>query len=201
MIPKVVFIYSRPYDWNICMARKMPFDLKRHEKEVSSFVKKVEKKWRPIEKKVLKEAAKFAGAGWEVPVVICYVPKYNLYVPFSHPLTIGMIKPIGRKYKVSDYIDTLVHELLHGLLSPRNKRTAEAVGKFMLKYKNERLKTRTHILLHAVHKHLYLKFFGEKRLEKDIKNCQRRPEYGRAWEIVEAEGYKNIIAKFRKYLK
>ena len=57
--------------------------------------------------------------------------------------------------------------------------------------------TKNHIFVHALHKEIYLKLFDEKRLKRDIEKCQKHEDYKRAWEIVEKEGYKNIIKEFR----
>ena len=61
--------------------------------------------------------------------------------------------------------------------------------------------TNSHILLHAVHKEIYLRLFDEKRLKRDIKKCQKYKDYKRSWEIVEKEDYENIINEFRKGIK
>jgi hypothetical protein len=66
------------------------------------------------------------------------------------------------------------------------------------KYKNESFKTRIHIPLHAIHTHIYLKFFGEERLRRDVEAISFLPDYKRSWEIVQKEGYKKIIQEFVK---
>ena len=69
---------------------------------------------------------------------------------------------------------------------------------FFRKYKNETLNTKIHIQVHAIHSHIYLKFFNKKRLERDVKLISHLKDYKRAWEIVQKEGYENIIKEFAK---
>jgi hypothetical protein len=70
------------------------------------------------------------------------------------------------------------------------------------KYKKEIWNTRTHVLLLAMHKHILLKYFGEKTLRKEIERTKhyKTPGYYEAWQIVEKEGYQNIISEFRSLL-
>ena len=70
-----------------------------------------------------------------------------------------------------------------------------------MKYRDESIMTKNHILLHAVHKKLYLKFFNKGRLNNDIKNCQNWEDYKRSWEIVEKTGADNMIRKFKEVVK
>jgi cephalosporin-C deacetylase-like acetyl esterase len=46
-----------------------------------------------------------------------------------------------------------------------------------------------------------LKFFNEKRLKRDIEQISFLPDYKRAWEIVQNDGYKNIIREYTKRIK
>ena len=68
------------------------------------------------------------------------------------------------------------------------------------KYKKEPFITRNHILLHSVHAILLERLFGEKRLKKEIKRPINK-DYKRSWEIVQKEGYQNILNEFKKIIK
>ncbi len=108
--------------------------------------------------------------------------------------------PVYKKY--SDYfIDVLIHELIHNLFIQNFERTKKAWQYFHRKYKKEPETTRIHIPLHAIHSHIYLKFYSEKRLKRDIKLISRLPAYKKSWQIVQKEGYQNIIREFVKRIK
>lgn len=89
-------------------------------------------------------------------------------------------------------IPTITHELIHNLLLGAN---LEYVKK---EYPEEARKVRVHILVHAIHEHIYLKFFEKERLERDKERMASIPEYKRAWDIVEKEGHERIVEKLRE---
>jgi hypothetical protein len=97
------------------------------------------------------------------------------------------------------FIDTLVHELIHRLLTDQDNfgRIKAAYRYIDRKYKGEARETRLHIPIHAIHAHIYMKFFDEARLKAEIEHISFLPDYRRSWEIVQAKGYKNIIRDFR----
>lgn len=201
--PKVIFQYSWIYDQNWQDWIKIyPIWKKKLKKskwpspiQVRTYIKKVEKIWRKHEKKVMTEISKTIGLKWTEDVK-CYVVGHAR--AFSDPFTMSMAKD------PNDFIDTLIHELMHQILAVQKgnrKRTSKAWDYIYKNYQKEFITTKNHIPVHAIHKHIYLKFFGNKRLQKDIKSCQKWPAYKISWEIVEKEGYENIIREFRKRIK
>ena len=174
MIPKVVFTYSWIYDqnWSIWIktykiSDKSPYPSYR---TIQSYIENVEKMWRKHEKKILLELSKVTGLKWKSKYILCYV--VGKCVPFSKPLTM----PIYRK-NPHRFIDILIHELIHQLFTQRgnSEKTKKAWEYFYKKHKKYPRKTKIHIPLHAIHSHIYLKFFGEKRLQEGIKRMQRFP--------------------------
>ena len=97
----------------------------------------------------------------------------------------------------------LVHELIHQLfIQMGNDQKSEKSWKYIYKkYSKESKSTKIHIPIHAIHSHIYLKFFNEKRLKEDIEFMQDHLDYKRSWDIVQKEGYQNIIKEFKKRLK
>jgi hypothetical protein len=163
-------------------------------KKVLNYLKKVEKLWQKEEKKVLQELSKITQLKWENRTIDCFV--VGRCRPFSYPLTM----PFYEKYP--DYfVDVLTHELIHNLFIQNEKRTEKAWRYFGEKYKKESIITKNHIVLHAIHSHIYLKFYNEKRLKRDINLIGFLPDYKKAWQIVQKEGYKDIIKEFVKRLK
>jgi len=101
-----------------------------------------------------------------------------------------------------DFIDTLTHELIHQIHIQNGKKVNELQKNYIpKKYPNESQLTSNHIFVHAIHKKIYLSLFNKTRLNRDIKRCEKSPDYKRAWEIVEKEGYENLINKFRELTK
>lgn len=197
MLPKIKFKYSWVYDemWKEAYGIKAEPEEYPDCKRLERYTGSVEKVWRKIEKNVLREMQRLSGLKWNGGEIICYaVTKVR---PFSVPLTVPVYKD------KTQFIDILVHELIHNLFG-QNKGRLLKDSKFYKKYRKYNLKTRIHILLLAIHKALYLKFFSKKRIKRDIdraeKYSKKYPQYKRAWEIVEKEGYENIIKEFRKRL-
>ena len=52
--------------------------------------------------------------------------------------------------------------------------------------------------LYALHFHIYRKFFDEQRLKRDMRRMKPLKACRRALEIVEKEGYEDILEQFRK---
>ena len=191
--PKIIFKYSWIYDqtWKEGLigkkSKKYPSS-----KRILNYIKKVQKLWRKDEKKVLLELSKISHLDWKSKFIYCYV--VGRCRPFSDPLTM----PVYEKHP--DYfIDILTHELIHNLFIQNFKRMKRSWQYFYRKYKKETERTKHHILLHAIHSHIYLKFYGEKRLKRNVSFPIR--DFKKSWQIVQKEGYKNIIREFIKRIK
>lgn len=207
MIPKVEFVYSFIYDKIIVEQYwKAKFDWKASRQRFSKFVKKLEPKWRKIEKAVLSDLAKSSGLKWSEPKIKCYVTTHHFFAPFSDPLTIGIYNRFTKKVsKPEQFIQSLMHELIHQLfVQQKNKKAFDAAfWKIAGKYPKEIRNTKTHILLQALLRPLIVKYFGNKMLKTEIERSKhfKMGGYYEAWQIVEKEGYQNIISEFRSLLK
>ncbi len=187
--PKIIFKYSRIYDqiWrnvgNSCFDKKIYLK----EEEIQEYLRQVENLWKEKEEEVFKEIFEAVPVNWEEKDIICYVVGKCFPIPaFSDPLTISLYE------NKNDFIDTLVHEIIHHI------NVKIDMGRFKEKYKDEPHKTIIHISVYAIHTHVYLRIFGKERLERNIKRMKKVPGYGRAWEIVEREGYENILNEIRQ---
>ena len=193
MIPKIEFKYSWIYDqkWQNWM-KHGPYP---STKKTLDYIKKVEPLWRKEEKRIFNEMSKVTGLKWAEKSVLCYV--VGRAMPFSDPLTLAAFD--DKKW----FIDTLTHEMIHQLFfQGRNgKRLDKVWDYFMDKYKKEDRVTIIHIPLQAIHSHIYLKLFGKKRMENDIKTMSYYPAYKRSWEIVQKEGYQNIIKELTRRIQ
>ena len=192
--PKINFKYSWIYDqiWRDFVSKKEKKNYPSA-RRILSYIKKIEKLWRKEEKRVLQELAGVAHLNWKEKSINCYV--VGKCKPFSDPLTVHIYD------KLPDYfIDVLIHELIHNLfIQPGNEqKTRKAWQYFHRQYKNLPFNTRIHIPLHAIHSHIYYKFFNEKRLERDIKLISFLLDYKKSWQIVQREDYRKIIDEFAK---
>lgn len=193
MTPKINFKYSWIYDRNMeewsksYRTGKYPLP-----KETLAYIKKVEPLWRKHEVAILKELAKVTSLSWKEKTITAYV--VGSCRPFSDPLTLRLYK------EQNDFIDTLIHECIHQLFIQEGniKKWEKGWGYVARKYKKESRTTRIHIPLHAIHEHIFQKFFDEKRLRREIDSCTKNKDYRQSWVIVQKEGYKMIIQEMKE---
>ena len=201
MIPKIEFRYSSIYDEKYKNNERIIESLKKEnrqfpsEKEISDYIKKIEIIWKKEGSKVLKEISNEYGLKWTENKVICYI--VGIGKPFSDPLTIMMYDDVKR------FIYILSHELIHQITIQNKgnynlKKWSEYIEK---RYSKEKIITLRHILLHAVHYKIYLVLNKKEIFDKNINLDIERLDYKRSWQIVQEEGYKNIIKKFREVTK
>jgi len=193
MIPKIKFKYSWIYDqkWKEWMKFYRP-DFKTYpsEKTIIKYIKDVKKLWKGEEKKVLGELSKITKLKWKSKTITCYV--VGQAMPFSDPLTVPIYD------EKNWFTDVLTHELIHQLFTQEgNQKKAKLSWKYLeKKYKPHSKITINHIPLFAIHSYIYLKFYSKKRLNHNIKIMSYYKGYKEAWEIVQKEGYENIIKEF-----
>ena len=196
MIPKIEFVYSRVYDKRYRENKNIQKILKKREqkypseKKIKNYIKRAEKEWKKQGRKILAEMSKIMSLKWKEEKIKCYIIGSGR--SFSDPLTVKLSK------NLSDFINTLTHEMIHQLQTQNIKRMKKWWNYVYRKYKKEPELTKNHILLHSVHKKLYLKIFNKNRLKRNIKRDDTKPDYEHSWEIVEREGYENIIERFHK---
>ena len=193
MAPKIIFHRSWIYDIMLEPLRdkgfKMPSD-----QVMSSRIRTIEKEWKKYGEKILKEISKVTKLKWHQKTTICYITAG--IVPFSDPLTMNARKDPRRA------IHVLTHEMIHRLLSEseNSQKIQKNWDRLMRRYEKESALTASHIGIHAIHAHVILTLFDRKELKKEKAEDSDNPPYARAWEIVETEGYKNIVTKLTKGL-
>lgn len=195
MIPKIVFKYSYIYDlhwkkWVKIYKNDLDYPSSR---KILNYIKKIEPIWKKEESKVLKELSKIIHLKWKTNRITCYVVGKSL--DFSDPLTMHISRP-------ADYfVDILIHELIHELLGQNDCiRQRKMWNYFKIKYKTGSKNTRYHLPVHAIHAHIFMKFYGKIRLQREIKDASADPEYKKSWDIVQKEGYQKIINEFTQRL-
>jgi len=192
-IPEIRFKHSWVYDdhWRAFYPKEKEWP---SYKKLEGNIARIEKEWGENGESVLKEMSKISGLKWQEKSIDCYV--VGRCTPFSFPLTIMTYKDHSIDYTV----DVLTHELVHQLFcqGDNEKQSYKAWEYFHKKYKTEEFNTIIHIPVHAIHHHIFMKFFGEKRLKREMDSMSKFPDYKRAWDIVLEAGAENIIAEFKK---
>lgn len=194
-MPKIFFRHSTVYNQHFkeFVKLKYPQDEAFYppDEKIMNYITEVNKKWNEIEQNILDEMARITNLNWSMKFITCYV--VGNCVPFSDPLTMKVFENVDR------FIDTLVHELIHQLFVQKDnrKKMEQIYRRIEDRFENETKKTKIHIPLHAVHTHLYKKLFNEERLKNDIERSDKFNDYKRAWEIVNSEGFENILKLFK----
>ena len=178
------------------------FDYEKYEKFVSSFINEVESSWKKIEQKIFDYCEKITGLKWKKDIPV-YVIKISSITPISDPLTIPIQFQAGKKIftlTTDRFIDMMIHELIHNLFIQNDKEIGDYFHFILEKYKQEDFDTAIHLLVHAIHKKIFLKYFSEKRLKEEIKMSSFYPAYKKSWEIVGEKNEDCIINEFRNYI-
>ncbi len=197
-VPKVIFKYSQIYDDFLKSMRKDKNEKYPSRKDILDFRKRFEGAWIKEEKRVLKEISKITGLEWEEKFIYCYLVAEGDF-SLSDPMTLVIYRE-GAFKDLEFLIDNLVHETIHRIFSEKeNLKACQKSWEWVNNnYKGETRKTKIHILVHAVHNHIYLEIYNKKRLNRDIEWAQEHKDYRRAWELVQREGYDKIIKEFRE---
>ncbi len=99
---------------------------------------------------------------------------------------------IRSRYDEKEFISVLLHELLHNLFND--------IG-LIKGYEEETDSTRSHVYVFAVEEYLFRDVLNEPErleVEKSKSNSEKNVEYYKAWQIVERDGYRNIVQGIRK---
>ncbi|MEX2054001.1 MAG: hypothetical protein WD883_00435 [Candidatus Colwellbacteria bacterium] len=107
---------------------------------------------------------------------------------------------VGSNIKVGLFTDMLTHELIHRLLTENTRELPVGnIWREMFPDVDDR-KVLNHILVHAVHKHIYLDVLEDKvRYEEDVERATRKEAYKKSWAMVNELGYTTLIENFKKH--
>jgi len=176
--PKIKFVYSLPYNRMLAEYEKKDFDEIQFSKEIRKYIKKIQPKWRKIEKSVCRALQEIVKNKWQEKEIKCYVAKYCKYTGISDPLTLKMEPDFGYAF------DALIHELAHIIASydfEKHKKILEMVKE---RFPNESPKTILHIYINFIELEALKKLFSRESIEKIIKRNLTLKGLRRAWEIV-----------------
>lgn len=160
--------------------------------EVLSIMTQYKNEWSKFESKILEAMTEILNLGFNKNIIDVYIVG-NYRKAFSDPLV------VSSKYDPDVFVDILTHEILHIILTDNDKKlNVSEIWKKMFPDVTD-VKTLNHIVVHAVHKEIYLnKLKDESRFTRDIEGCQKFKSYKDAWDIVEKNGHLKIIEDFKK---
>jgi hypothetical protein len=196
-IPKIIIEYNRFLDpifihyvqsnpeWKDCIIPEKEDVLER--------VENYKNEWIKYEQEILYGLSNITGLKFNRDVIDIYIVSVNPR-QFSNPII------IKSGFSPDEFVDTLTHELIHRLLVLNKIKKDIIIDD---KYFTESEIVKNHIIVHALLKYIYLDILkDDSRLKKNILRSKNHGtnEYTHAWEIVEQEGYKNLIEEFKNKL-
>lgn len=188
MIPEIFFVRSRVYDKSLKRAEE--FEIPPKEEFMDSKVRSYKEAWDERGEEILEaisEALKIPWVEAQIPVYVTWGVR-----PFSSPLTINVkADPVETR-------DCITHELIHRILNRKDKlpkQHLDNLWNFVEKYREKEYghQVLSHIIVHAVHEYVLRKLGWEDRVQYEIEHSQEYPDYKLSWDIVQKEGYMNII--------
>ncbi|HQF83291.1 MAG TPA: hypothetical protein PLA55_03880 [Candidatus Pacearchaeota archaeon] len=182
---------------------KEEFNYEEYEKFINSFLDRVKPIWKNKEKEILSYIEEITELKWKNENIPMYLIKISSLFPISDPLTIPIqLESEDEIITLSKerFIDMLVHEIIHNFFIQNEEEIGDYFNFILEKYKDEEFDTSIHLLLHAIHKKIFLKYFDEERLNGEIEMNSYYPAYKRSWEIVNKVGEDNIIKEFKNYI-
>lgn len=174
------------------------------DEEAEEYTENYRNAWKPKEVAILTEMQKCLGLTFYKKVLDVNVAAD--IVPKSHPLIISFSS------SPDQFVDTLMHELIHLLLTDNTTITLQGdMRNFKLAtlwrrlfYDEPDFVTLIHIPVHAVMKKIILDALHEGfRVDRDKETIKKygNESYLKSWDYVEKVGHEEIIAKKSKYLR
>lgn len=150
------------------------------------------KAWQKKEKKIMTGLSKITGLAFFPNVIDCYITNAKKFSNISSPLI------VGGGYKPQEFVHILTHELTH-ILAEDNKqgynwhKAAEAAYSKLHKH------VAHHVMTNAVFEALYTDVLHNTDViiwaTEHIHLFTRSDLHRSAWEVIEAEGYQNVLQK------
>lgn len=136
--------------------------------------------------------------------VLClnfYMDTIDVYVVGSMKGAISRPLLISSTVGVVDFLDILIHELLHNLIAD-SRQKIDVVDILSKLFPTESRLCKNHIVVHAMMTKIYTEFLKiPDRLRVIRERDADAPDYMRAWAIVDAEGAEAVLEKFRNFYK
>lgn len=158
--------------------------------------------WKKREKKIIQGLQGALGVEFYKSIIDVSCTPY--FIPKSDPLIMNF------KETPDQFVDVLMHELCHVLLTDNNKHQSNGespVLDLVAEWKKmfngiKDFNVLAHIPVHALSKFIYLDVLGEpSRLERDKKTVEEWDDsgaYTASWSYVESHDYKEIIKQLKE---
>jgi hypothetical protein len=166
---------------------------------IEQYVTEFKIQWDLYEEQIIGAMYELYGVQFKKPVIDVYVSLWNRSI--SNPLILNPSRP------PEIHVDTLVHELLHGLFTDNSSfsmhdknQSVKLIDKLRELFGADlEWKTLVHIPVHAGLKAIFLDtLHAPDRLARDIERHISNPAYKLAWDYVEEHGYKEINLKLKQ---
>ncbi len=190
--PTVTFIHAYPLD----VSRQQLFEAKN----LGSYpplqeVKEVMQHWEGIWKETNRDdrvIEKLIEVTHRIPerALECFVFGRGLN-PMSTPFLIPIMSYGGGVRTDEDFLETMIHELLHIFVTANTKTYWAMVRE---KYSNESVLTQNHIIIFAMLAKVYKDLFGH--MSPDFAREDLPEGYAQAMRVVKDKGYETVITEY-----
>lgn len=190
MVPEIIFNYSELYAsavFNNAFMYSKGFaeEVRKNSNEAIGVYTSL---WKPKGQTILKTLSEITGIEWREKTIVAYI--IDQYRGYSSPLT------IPANMGESRFLYIMTHELTHRILDQRERAVEHYESWIKSKYPDIMPIVRNHVLVHAIDTALYLKLFSKEELDehRGIDGTKKFGDpYVKAWELVDKEGYQEVI--------
>jgi hypothetical protein len=155
---------------------------------VDSHIKMYQKECDKYGNKILKAMCQATGLAFERNQIDVHVVSGNPR-PFSRPIV------IKSRYTNVEFLNVITHELIHCLFVDNQHKRG-----FSVKYSHKDAIVCSHVVLYAVMNYIFLDVLKRPdmlNIPKISSDSNKTAiSYSRAWDIMEKEGYKELIKKY-----
>ena len=203
-LPKIIIKYGKLLDPIFIFYCQNNPDLKARgwndwmpptQEEVFKRIENYKKEWSKHEKKILEGICAVLGLKFKRDAI-------DVYIVSGNPRQLSAPIIIKSGFSPDEFVDSLTHELIHTLFEDNGRIIPISIWDEM--FPGETSAVKSHVVVHSVLKYIYLDVLKDgKMLERNIESSRKHNtnDYLRAWEIVEKEGYIEIIKKFKSKIR
>ena len=186
---KINFTYSQVYDEMLTSMSRKEFNDLEH-LETLNYKEKFSNFWRKYEIKIIKEIENVSKLKFKSNKD-CYIVSHMKYTAISNPLT------IRRDGDLLTTRATLIHELIHILLTENSNKVSKLIEK---SYPGESKDFKIHIPVLLITRKVLENLFGSKEYEKILNRDMHLDGLNEIWPTVNSiyNKFNNDIVKFLK---
>ena len=174
-----IFKYSTIYDKNWSLALHRDYDRQKNKENFEEFLNNFSKIWDQKENQILEAIEFYSKLKWKNKNIKVYFVTNLKVSGFSDPLTVRISNDYNKIAK------TLTHEAIHEILLQNNKEWERIYKKLNIKFPEENIKTKVHIVVNAITEKVFSKVFGDKE-SKRIRDVEKKYiGIKRAYELLE----------------